>query len=215
MKPVSLYKFGGTEELLRRVQKPFVAYFQNSAPVLDIGCGRGVFLQLLAEAGIPAVGIDHSEEAIVSCQEKGLTVHHEDGCEFLGQSGGKFGGIFCSHVIEHMGYEDAMNFLELCYGALRANGTILLITPNPKDLAVISEVFWLDPTHVRPYPGLLLKAMLEAVGFKVSSERQFLGDWRMVGRRNLPRYFLWKMLLGQYYGKSNTMVLAAKVEDSA
>lgn len=215
MKPISLYKFGGAEDLLRRVQKPFVKYFHGSAPVLDIGCGRGVFLRLLAEAGVPAIGIDHSEESLVACQEKGLTVHREDGREFLSRSTGKFGGIFCSHVIEHMGYEDAVNFLQLCHGALRTNGIILLITPNPRDLAVISEIFWLDPTHVRPYPGLLLKAMLEATGFEVSIEKQFLGDWRMIGRRNLPRYFLRKMLLGPYYGKSNTMVLAKKGEDPA
>ena len=212
MKPVSLYKFGGTEELLRRIQKPFVRYFQNSSPVLDIGCGRGVFLQLLRDAHIEAVGIDHSEEAMISCQAKGLTAHRSEGHEYLERNSGKFGGIFCSHVIEHIGYDDALAFLQLCHSALRSNGILLLITPNPKDLAVISEVFWLDPTHVRPYPGPLLRAMLEATGYEVSIERQFLGSTRLVGRRNLPLFLLRKMLLGPYYGKPNTMVLARKRE---
>ncbi len=191
-----------------------MSLFKGPGPVLDIGCGRGIFLELLAKAGIQAVGIDHSEESIAICRKKGLTVHRDDGSEYLSRNPGKFGGIFCSHVIEHMGYDDAVNLLQLCHGALRANGIILLITPNPRDLAVISEVFWLDPTHMRPYPGLLLRAMLEAIGFEVGIEKQFLGSWRMIGKRHLPRYLLRKLLLGSFYGKPNTMVLARKREES-
>ncbi|MGH9530425.1 MAG: class I SAM-dependent methyltransferase, partial [Terriglobales bacterium] len=130
MEPISLYKFGGSEEVLRRIQAPLVRFFRGYAPVLDIGCGRGVFLGLLSGAGIASIGIDHSEEALAACRAKGLSVHRQDGRDYLGQNHGKFGGIFCSHVIEHMAYDDAIIFLNLCRGALRHNGIILLITPN-------------------------------------------------------------------------------------
>jgi 2-polyprenyl-3-methyl-5-hydroxy-6-metoxy-1,4-benzoquinol methylase len=209
MKSISLYNFGGSEDLVRRIQAPFVNVFKSLGPVLDIGCGRGIFLELLSEAGIEAVGIDHSEESIARCREKGFIVHREDARVYLNGNRETFGGIFCSHVIEHMAYEEAASFLELCNSALRAGGALVIITPNPADLAV-AEIFWLDPTHVRPYPKLLLRSMLEATGFQVTMEKHFLGNWRMVGRRNLPAYVFRRLLLGRYYGTPNTLLLAKK-----
>src|SRR6266446_7543647 len=202
MKPTSLYEFGGDENAVRRIQAPLAKHFRGCSPVLDIGCGRGIFLQILADAGIEAIGLDHSDEAVALCRDKGFQVHREDAHTYLTRNEQRFGGIFCSHVIEHFAYEDALALIKLCHAALRDDGVLLLLTPNPQDLAVISEVFWLDPTHVRPYPGPLLKTMLETVGLQVRIERYFLGDWRLVGRKHLPAYFLRRMLLGRYYGKS-------------
>lgn len=210
MKSISLYEFGSSEDTVRRIQKPFVAYFRDCAPVLDVGCGRGVFLELLSAAGIQAVGIDHSVEALAACERKGFDVQHENATTYLNQNAGKFGGIFCSHVIEHMGYEDAMSFLQLCHRALRPNGVLLLVTPNPADLAIMSEVFWLDPTHVRPYPKALLEKMLSAIGFEIRIAKQFLGSWRLIGKRGIPGFLLRRMLLGYHFGRPNTMVLATK-----
>jgi SAM-dependent methyltransferase len=210
MKSISLYEFGGSEYLVRRIQRPFSKIFLGYDPLLDIGCGRGIFLELLRSANIVGVGIDRSEEAVTACGQRGFNVHQADAHSFLHANPGAFGGIFCSHVIEHMSYEAAVSFLELCNSALRPGGILLTITPNPTDLAVISEVFWMDPTHVRPYPKLLLRSMLNATGFEVTSEKQFLGNWRMVGRRNLPAYLFRRILLGRYYGKPNTLSLGRK-----
>ncbi|MGA7924721.1 MAG: class I SAM-dependent methyltransferase [Candidatus Sulfotelmatobacter sp.] len=168
MNSISLFEFGSNEATVRHIQKPFVELFRNSAPILDIGCGRGIFLQLLAEAQIEAFGIDHSEEALAVCREKRFNVRREDARTYLGAESKSFGGIFCSHVIEHMGYEDALAFLGLCYRALRPGGRLLLITPNPEDITGMSAIFWLDPAHVRPYPKLLLKAMPQTAGFQIS-----------------------------------------------
>jgi 2-polyprenyl-3-methyl-5-hydroxy-6-metoxy-1,4-benzoquinol methylase len=210
MKQISLYEFGGDEDAVRHIQGRFVKYFRNAGPVLDIGCGRGIFLELLTKAGIEAFGIDHSSESVAACQKKGLMVCGTDARQYLADNQGRFGGIFCSHVIEHMNYEDAMNFLELCHHALRANGIIVLVTPNPEDIAIMGEIFWLDPTHVRPYPKLLLEKMLDVNDFEVKATRRFLGKWSMVGRRNIPIYFLRRILLGKYYGRPNLLVMAEK-----
>jgi 2-polyprenyl-3-methyl-5-hydroxy-6-metoxy-1,4-benzoquinol methylase len=212
---LSLYEFGGSDEVVRRIQSNFVKFFLNSGPVLDIGCGRGTFLEVLSGAGIEALGIDSSEESLAICRKKGLQVERHDARDFMACTPRQFGGIFCSHVIEHMDYAEAMELLALCHRKLRPEGTLLLVTPNPEDLAIIAEVFWLDPTHVRPYPRLLLENMLRASGFKVVLTRQFLGTWRMVGRRNLPMYFLRRALLGRYFGKPNTLVLSRRSQDSA
>jgi O-antigen chain-terminating methyltransferase len=208
MKQISLYEFGGDEAVLHRMQAPWASYFRGLAPVLDIGCGRGIFLEILAAAGVEAIGLDHSEEAVSFCRQKGFQVRKETAHNFLAKTELKFGGIFCSHVIEHLAYDQALELITLCNGALQPGGVLLLVTPNPQDLAVISEVFWLDPTHVRPYPALLLRSMLQSAGFSISLEKRFLGDWRLVGRRHLPAYFLRRLLLGRYYGKPNTLILA-------
>jgi len=210
MKPISLYEFGSSEQVVRQIQQPFVDLFRGQSPVRDVGCGRGIFLELLAKADIDAVGVDQSEEAVSACKAKGFSVDCEDGRAYLNRNVGRFGGIFCSHVIEHMGYQDAMTFLQLCYGALRPSGVLLLVTPNPEDLTIISEIFWLDPSHIRPYPLLLLKSMLDAIGFHVIRESQFLGSWRLVAKRRLPGYLFRRILLGRHFGRPNTLVLAKK-----
>lgn len=215
MNPVSLYEFGGDEAAVRKIQSRFVQFFRHAAPVLDVGCGRGVFLDLLRSAGIEAVGIDHSQESVDACRKRGFFIEQQEARGYLAASEGRFGGIFCSHVIEHMGYDDAMSFLVLCHRALRPGGILLLVTPNPEDLTIISNIFWLDPTHVRPYPRLLLESMLAANGFKVTRSEQFLGNWRMIGRRNLPMFLLRRLLLGRHIGRPNTLVLAQKTNQQA
>jgi 2-polyprenyl-3-methyl-5-hydroxy-6-metoxy-1,4-benzoquinol methylase len=208
--PISLYEFGSSEDTVRRIQKPFVEFFRESAPVLDIGCGRGVFLELLSDARIEAVGIDHSEEALAVCREKGFSVRREDARTYLSAQPERFGGIFCSHVIEHMSYEDARAFLGLCHRALRPGGLLLLVTPNPEDICIMADIFWLDPTHVRPYPRLLLKTMLGSAGFQIRVAKSFLGSWRLVGKREMPGFLLKRMLLGKHFGRPNTLLLAEK-----
>jgi SAM-dependent methyltransferase len=210
MSAPSLYEFGSSEEVVRKIQQPLVRFFAGAAPVLDIGCGRGVFLELLRSAGIQALGLDSSSEALDFCREKGLNFCREDARSFLAGRENEFGGVFCSHVIEHLDYEQATCLVRSCYRALKAGGTLVMVTPNPEDLSIISEIFWLDPTHVRPYPLKLLKSMLRSAGFQVMHEKQFLGSWRLIGRRNLPAYFFRRMLLGRYFGRPNTLVVANK-----
>ena len=210
MDSLSVFEFGSSEEVVREVQRRYVPFFRDAAPVLDVGCGRGIFLQLLAEAGIAAVGVDQADESIAASRAKGFQVHPEEMRAFLARNRQQFGGIFCSHVIEHFGFDDAMAVLRLCHDALRPGGTLALVTPNPEDLTIIGEIFWLDPTHVRPYPLALLRSMVQAVGFDVTHEQQFLGSWRMIGRRNLPAFLLRKLILGRYYGRPNTLLVAKR-----
>lgn len=212
-KPISLYQFGSTEAVIRHIQRKFLKYFQNASPILDIGCGRGIFLQLLAEVGIAGVGVDHSEAAVSTCRDKGFEVHQQDARAYLAQCRRQFGGIFCSHVIEHLGYAEALDLLQLCCRSLRPGGVLLIVTPNPLDLSVMSEIFWLDPTHVRPYPTPLLKTMVESCGLQVILEKHFVGHWSLIGRRRLLGYLLRKLVLGRYYGKPNALVLARKNGD--
>jgi SAM-dependent methyltransferase len=204
----SLYEFGASEDAVRYLQKRFVQRFRNCSPVLDIGCGRGVFLSLLRDAGIESVGLDRADEAVEASRRNGFNIEQAECLPFLESTSQKFGGIFCSHVIEHMDFESATRVIEACRHVLLPGGKLVIVTPNPEDIAVMGGIFWLDPTHVRPYPLLLLCSMLQGSGFTVTQREQFNGGWRFIGRRNLLSFYWKKIFLGRNYGRHDTAVTA-------
>ncbi|MCJ7578317.1 MAG: class I SAM-dependent methyltransferase [candidate division Zixibacteria bacterium] len=177
-----LYEFGGTIESVRNYQQGFIKYFQGCHRVLDLGCGRGVFLKLLAESGIEGVAVDLCGEAVALCQKQGFRdVYHQDVFAYLKDHLSEksaygrqdFDGIFCSHLIEHLDFASATELLHLCYQVLKLKGRIAVVTPNPESPKIMGSIFWLDPSHVRPYPLPLLESMLKKSGFKIIDKGSF------------------------------------------
>jgi 2-polyprenyl-3-methyl-5-hydroxy-6-metoxy-1,4-benzoquinol methylase len=162
-----LLYYAGTAELTEKLQKKFIPYFIHApGRVLEIGCGKGVVLSLLKKKEIDAYGIDLSETAVQTCREKGLEAICTDLLLHMQQlPAASLGGIFCAHVIEHLMPDDAMAFIKQAYRVLIPSGKLILITPNAKDIRT-TERFWLDVTHVRPYPEKLLHVLLQRDGFK-------------------------------------------------
>lgn len=167
----SLYEFGGSEKDVYDAQKYFLNYFKNCKNVLDVGCGRGVFMQMLKNIGVNCMGIDGSDESLKFCVEKKLNVQKYDAITFLKNNINKFDGIFLGQIIEHFSYDDANILLECCNKSLKKGGTLGIITPNPASFQIISETFWLDPTHIRPYPLPLLEKMVQKNRFEVIDAR--------------------------------------------
>ncbi|MDX2152946.1 MAG: class I SAM-dependent methyltransferase [Bryobacteraceae bacterium] len=159
-------RFRGTEEHVRSGQQRYVPVFQSRRHVLDIGCGRGEFLEVMRETGVPARGIDLSEESVVLCRGKGLAAEVADLFDYLSQlPDAGLDGIFCSQVVEHLPPEALPRFLVLAGRKLERNGVIALETPNPECLAIFATHFYIDPTHQRPVPAALLSFYLEEAGF--------------------------------------------------
>jgi SAM-dependent methyltransferase len=154
------------DDLRERHQKRYLRHLTNApGKVLEIGSGRGVMLRLMKEAGITAYGLDSFEEAVNDCRGKGLDVVHSDALSHLATlPAASLGGIFCAHVIEHMQPAQAIELIRESYRVLKPGARIVIITPNPKDLRT-SERFWLDITHVRPYPEKLLIVLMKREGF--------------------------------------------------
>ncbi len=158
--------FRGGEDFIRDRQRVYLPIIGTRAPVLDIGCGRGEFLDLLAEAGIPYFGVDLDAGMVRRCHEKG---HHEvvqeDGLEYLAAlPDGSLGAVFCAQVIEHLPYESLVRLLELARAKLIADGILIAETVNPHCPPAL-KTFWVDPTHQHPiFPEVAL-ALCRSAGF--------------------------------------------------
>ena len=133
--------------------------------MLDIGCGRGEFLEMMRDAGVPAKGIDLDEESVAMCRHKGLDAEVADLFVYLENlPEASLDGIFCSQVVEHLPPERLPEMVRLCASRLQRNGVIAIETPNPECLAIFATHFYLDPTHQRPVPHPLLAFYLEEFG---------------------------------------------------
>jgi O-antigen chain-terminating methyltransferase len=158
-------RFRGTEEHVKTGQRFYLPYFEGCRNVLDIGCGRGEFLEMMRDASIPARGIDVGAESVAVCRLKGLDAETADVFPYLASIGeGTLDGIFCSQVVEHLPPQRLPELIRLAAERLARGGVIVIETPNPECLAIFGTHFYLDPTHTRPVPHPLLMFYLEEYG---------------------------------------------------
>lgn len=164
----SLYHAEGGAAAMAAWLAPYADLFRGRGPVLDLGCGPGHFLRLLAERGVEALGVDHDPDMVRVCLGAGLPARLGDLAGALPE-GPEVGGIHLGHVIEHMDGPSAVALLERCAARLRPGGLLLVRTPNWANATVRSGGFWLDHTHVRPYPLELLERIFEDLGLEVAA----------------------------------------------
>lgn len=147
----------------------YAKLFQDApGDVLDIGCGSGIFLELMRELQLPACGIDPDPDMVRVCQELGLEALAGDERLLQDFQPESLGGIHASHIIEHIDGDRAIALIENARQVLRPGGLLVIRTPNWRNASVRHEGFWLDITHVRPYPLPLLKQVLEDAGFEIA-----------------------------------------------
>lgn len=162
---------GSRENIKNRLQVylPFVLPIKKLYPdavALDIGCGRGEWLELLSENKIKAKGIDFDEGMLKACQTLNLNVMQGDGIKYLKEQESESISIISAfHVVEHISFEELQTFIKESLRVLKPGGLLILETPNPENIRVSTESFYLDPTHSRPIPSSLLAFIPEFYGF--------------------------------------------------
>jgi len=159
-------RFRGPRAAIKQRQSAFLEYFEGCKNVLDIGCGRGEFLELLRENGIEAEGADMDEDMVKYCTSKGLKVTRADAISFLeGLEDKSLDGIFLDQVVEHLEPAYLVKMLELCYKKLNYGYNIVVETVNPLSLTSFAN-FYIDMTHKRPMHPETLRYLLASVNFR-------------------------------------------------
>ena len=158
-------RYRGSEEDIKERQRTYVRYFEGRENVIDVGCGRGEFLEVLRESGITARGVDLDLDMVLLCREKGLDVAMEDAfAYFAALPDDSVGGIFAAQVIEHLHPGRVIELVKLCHRKLAPGSHLILETPNPKCLMVFADSFYRDPSHVQPAHPDTMQFLFEAIG---------------------------------------------------
>lgn len=150
--------FRGSEEMIRDRQRIYLNLIAGHEPVLDAGCGRGEFLDLLKEQGVPYRGVDLDPDMVERCREKGHErVEQGSLVDVLERTPeGSLGAIFSAQVIEHLNLDQLQLFLKLGLSRLRPGGLLIAETVNPHSAPAL-KAFWVDPTHKHPlFPETML-----------------------------------------------------------
>jgi O-antigen chain-terminating methyltransferase len=166
--------FRGSEAAIQERLKAYLPYLENMAKLqpqerpifVDVGCGRGEWLSLMAEQGIPAIGIDLNAEKVAACLAQGHAARVADAIVYLNeQAENSLGGVTGFHIIEHLPFEKLIALFDAALRALRPGGLIIFETPNPENLIVGACDFYYDPTHLHPIVPNVAKFIATQRGF--------------------------------------------------
>jgi 2-polyprenyl-3-methyl-5-hydroxy-6-metoxy-1,4-benzoquinol methylase len=150
------------------------------SPVLDIGCGRGEWIELLQRDGYVAKGLDLNSITVEECRAKGLDVIKSDVIAYLQSLPEEsLGALTGFHIIEHLPFEILIKLFDEAERVLVPGGLVIFETPNPQNVLVASNTFYLDPTHRNPLPSPMIKFMAESRG---------LGQVRIIELHPCPEY---------------------------
>jgi len=168
-------RWRGSRESIKERQNiylPFIEPLHNHYPdgmVFDIGCGRGEWLELMRDHSIPAKGIDLDEGMLEAGLSLGLDMQKGDGIDFLRNTADESAiAITSFHVVEHISFDQLQDLVSEAHRVLKPGGILILETPNPENIRVACETFYLDPTHTKPIPSGLLSFVTEYYGYKRS-----------------------------------------------
>lgn len=165
-------RFRGTPGEIAARQAHYLGMFQSLEPVakggllIDIGCGRGEWLDLLKQANISARGIDLNSAMVEEAKAKGLDVIEANAIHYLRElPENSLAAITGFHIVEHLTFDELVQLFDEAWRTLAPGGAILFETPNPENLVVGACTFHYDPTHIRPLPPDFLRFLAEARGY--------------------------------------------------
>lgn len=161
---------GSSKDIIDRlkVYLPLIAEAKigkQDSPILDVGCGRGEWLELLQKNGYTAQGLDINRVMIDQCRARGLQVVEGDIISFLQfLPDASLGAVTGFHIIEHLPFEVLMKLVDETVRVLKPGGLLIFETPNTRNILVGSGDFYRDPTHRSPIHPDTISFIAESKG---------------------------------------------------
>jgi SAM-dependent methyltransferase len=155
-------------EHARDVRRHYLPFVEGRELLVELGCGRGEFIGLARDGVRRVRGVDRDPEMVKLASTAGLDVVESDVLEYLSTTDDRPDAVFAAHLIEHLSVDATFELLQAIARVMRPTGVLILVTPNPACLAMLTADFWSDPTHVRPYTVELMQFLLEESGFDIS-----------------------------------------------
>jgi len=201
-------RFRGARDEIKQGFRDYLPYVKDHAPVIDLGCGRGEWVELLVENGIEARGVDTNGLQVEQCRARNLDVAEQDLFEYLQYvPDNAAGAVTGFHIIEHLSFNALTMLLNEVLRVLRPGGVAIFETPNPNNVVVGSNYFYLDPTHRHPLPAELMEFVFKNRGFE-KVEVLPLHPWesgRVAGQGQLAERFN-----GYFYGPMDYAIVGRK-----
>lgn len=160
------HQFEGSQNIREQLYSPFLRCFTHGDFVIDLGAGDGTWLRLLLDYGVNGVGVDLDLAKVNEMKTVGLSAVHANVIDYANSLSFQLDGLTMFHIIEHMNPVDAIQIIREVSKKFTYRGRIIIVTPNFKNANVAQNNFWLDITHLRPYPIELLNAILSTLGFR-------------------------------------------------
>ncbi|CAO1661509.1 glycosyltransferase [Salinicola sp. NYA28a] len=190
---------GDREDIKQRLKaylpvlEPLHAVYPNGE-ALDLGCGRGEWLELLGEHGWLVRGVDTNSLMIDACHARDLNASEQDILEALTEcEDGSLAVVSGFHIAEHLSFDDLLTLVEQAYRVLQPGGVLILETPNPENISVGLWSFYMDPTHRHPLPPPLLHFIGEDAGFSKVSVIRLNGPQVPDPDETLSRHMAWAL----------------------
>jgi SAM-dependent methyltransferase len=162
----------GSRELIRKRLEQYLPFIKPLNTIyldglaIDLGCGRGEWLEVAKNVGFRVCGVDKDQGMLDACVEHGLVTKQADALAYLGdQPSGSACIVSAFHMIEHISFDMLQALVQESLRVLIPGGLLILETPNPENIMVATLNFYLDPSHLRPIPPLLLEFLVEFVGY--------------------------------------------------
>lgn len=185
----------GSRELIKsrlQVYSPFIEPLKaiyREPKAVDLGCGRGEWLELLKLSGFDASGVDLDEGMLSNCRTLGLNVQNYDAIEWLKTLPTASQSLVTGfHIAEHLPFPVLQVLVQEAFRVLQPAGLLILETPNPENIVVGSSNFYVDPTHLRPLPPQLLSFLPEYYGFGRVKVVRLQEDPGLIHRARLTFY---------------------------
>ncbi|MFM7529258.1 MAG: methyltransferase domain-containing protein [Nodosilinea sp.] len=151
------------------VYLPFIDKLKEFYPepqTIDLGCGRGEWLEVLRDHGVEGFGVDIDENMLSDCKALGLQVKAQDAISCLQNLPDESQVVVSAfHLVEHLDQSELRQLVKRALRVLKPAGLLILETPNPENITVGSSTFYMDPTHQRPIPPDLLTFICDYYGF--------------------------------------------------